>query len=84
MVTTRKKPTGKVEVEQDQDEPVSSPVLADAIVRIADAMHQLLRSGLNRKAIEVLVRHKSGVKGEDIAKVLDALTQLRDDYCRRT
>lgn len=74
-------PNGKVKVTQDPDNPVTKEVLAENIVKISEGMTKLLASGLNRKAIVVLLKHSTGLGGGEINSVLDGLQQLRTNYC---
>lgn len=62
---------------------VPSPdTLADAIIKIGGAMKQLTKSGLNRKAIVVLIKDQSGVPKCDIERVLNSLGSLADHYAK--
>jgi hypothetical protein len=67
---------------QQGDPPVEVPVLADAILKISKAAEDLVKSGLNRKAIIVLLMHKTHFGYGTIECVLDGLADLRKDYCR--
>ena len=62
------------------EEKVPTEVLAEAIVKISEGFLQLKRSGLNRRAIVVLVKDASGVGIYEIQKVLNALEDLRRMY----
>ena len=64
------------------DPPESKEILAEAIVRIGDAVVKLNQSGLNRKAIELLLYDATKVPKAQIRLVLDALPRLRSWYCR--
>jgi hypothetical protein len=70
----------KVVVQQDEDNPVEVPILAQSIVDISRAFKALQKSGLNRKAIVVLVAHASGEYHSTTNKILDALEQLEASY----
>lgn len=61
--------------------PIERAVLATAITDISNGVNALLKSGLNRQAIIVLVADKSKVSRRDIVTVLDALSSLKRDYC---
>ena len=67
-------------VVQQGEEKIETEVLAQAIVKISEGFLRLKRSGLNRRAIVVLVKDASGVGITDILKVLDALEDLRGMY----
>lgn len=72
-----------VVVKQDEEKPVSREVLADAIVKLADAAAALQKgSGLNRRAIVVLLHDASGVGKLEIRAVLDAMEDLKKNFCR--
>jgi hypothetical protein len=64
------------------DPPETPEVLAMAITDISDGMKRLLASGLNRKAIEVLLFDATHVPKRQITKVIDALGDMKRDYCR--
>ena len=70
-----------VVIRQDEEKPVPREVLADAIVRIADAFTGLRKSGLNRRAIIILVAASASRPRYIVTEVLDALESLRRDYC---
>lgn len=70
----------KVLITQDPESPVERAVLADAILGIEYAMKKLLKSGLNRHAIIVLVHDACNVGKTDIRAVLDSLETLAKDY----
>lgn len=64
------------------DPPETTEILADAIVRLSEAHEKLKSSGLNRKAIILLLNDATGVGKRDIATILDAMPRLRGWYCR--
>lgn len=76
------KPTAKVVVEQNPDAPIEKGVLAKAIIDISNAATALAKSGLNRKAIVLLIAHSSSQYQNTVARVLDALESLKKDYCQ--
>ena len=69
-----------LKVKQDEENPVSPEVLAQAIVDIAAGMSRLNASRLNRRAILVLLNDMSGVPKRDIDAVLNGLDSL-ESYC---
>lgn len=79
----------KTKVKQDPENPVQKEVLAEAIVEISKAMKKLLSSGLNRRAIVVLIKDsvpspgygKKSISKTDIINVLDAIEDLSRNYC---
>ena len=64
------------------DPPESTEMLADSIVRISDALTNLEASGVNRKAIVILIQAATKVSRRDIEAVLDAQKRLAGWYCR--
>ena len=70
-----------VVVEQVPEAPVETKVLAQAIVDISEAMKKLSRSGLNRKAIVILVAKDANQYQATVERVMDALENLRKTYC---
>lgn len=78
-MTTR---ASTVAVVQDPDKPVPREILAEALVRIGEAFVKLRASGLNRRAIVLLVSESSGQTRGAVGDVLDALESLSKDYCR--
>lgn len=75
---TKKNP---LSVKQDSEKPVGREVLATAIVRISEALHELKRSGINERAIVALVHDHSKLGKREVQIVLDSLAELRDHYC---
>ncbi len=55
--------------------------LADSIHRISAALEELRRSGLNEKAIIVLLVHKTKIGSRSIKTVIDAMRDLKKTYC---
>jgi broad specificity phosphatase PhoE len=55
--------------------------LADAIRKVSEGMQRLLRSGLNKNAVVVLLHDYCRVGKRDIEKVLDSLGKLEAAYC---
>lgn len=73
-------PKTKVTVVQDAEKPIEKPVLAQAIVDISKAAKALAASGLNRRAIVLLVSHSAAVPQGTVKAVLDSLESLTRDY----
>lgn len=71
----------KLVVAQVPDAPVEKTVLAKAIVDISAAMTALSKSGLNRRGIVILAAQSSKQPQYVVQDVLNALEQLRKDYC---
>ncbi len=55
--------------------------LADAIVDISKGMKKLYKSGLNHKAIVVLIADDTKLPRRDINAVLDSMDTLAETYC---
>jgi hypothetical protein len=70
----------QVVITQDELKPITKEVLAKSIVDISAALHQLRQSGLNRRAVVVLVRHITGLSSGTVNAVLDSLENLKHDY----
>ena len=69
-----------MQVQQNPEKPVEETVLAEHIVRISDALASLLKSGLNRDAIILLLRDRTRISKRDIEKVLKGLQDLKTAY----
>ncbi len=74
--------TEKIKVVKNAEKPEPTEVLAEAIVRIGSAMDKLKASGLNEKAILVLVHDACKVPKREIKLVFESLRKLRGWYCR--
>ena len=72
--------TMKVTLKQDPQAPIAKEVLAKAIVDISAAFNALKKSGLNRRAVVVLVAQSSKQPQYVVSNVLDALETLKRDY----
>lgn len=70
-------------VKQDEEQPVAKEVLAASIIHIGNATSKLLASGINMKAIVVLLHDHLNAKvtKTDIRAVLNALPELEHAYC---
>lgn len=64
------------------DPPETKEILAEAIVRISDALVALQASGVNERAIIILVQADTGLAQHVIRSVFSALRQLKARYCR--
>lgn len=64
------------------DPPETTEILAEAITRISDGFERLKESGLNERAIVVLIQAETRLAQRDIRTVLKALRQLKGWYCR--
>ena len=70
----------KVIVAQDSSVPVPAEILAASIVRIGDAADRLMKSGLNRRAIILLLSASAKVGRPVVEAVLDAMLDLKSTY----
>lgn len=62
--------------------PESKEILAEAIVSIGQAAEKLMASGINKKAVIILLQAQTKLSQRDIRLVLDSLPQLERWYCR--
>jgi hypothetical protein len=65
------------------DPPETKEILAEAIVSIGNAAKKLQASGLNKRAIVILLQAETKLPQRDITTVLDALPRLEGWYCRK-
>lgn len=81
----------EMKIKQQEGEPeVAKEILAQAIIRMSDALVSLKKSGINEKAIIVLVHDaipgnysgKKVIGKRDIKAVFDALAELKERYTR--
>lgn len=63
--------------------PPCADTLAEAVVRVSAGFVRLQASGLNRKAIVVLLNDCTGVGKRDIERVLQGLGYLSTAYCKK-
>lgn len=71
-----------VDVVLDEDEPENIKVIAASIIKISDGFAKLIESGLNERALVVLIKDHTGVAQYEIKKVLDCLPRLKEIYCK--
>lgn len=71
-----------IKVKKNEGSPESKEILAEAIIRIGDSFKALQDSGLNERAIVLLVSDASRVNRTEVIEVLKALRTLRGYYCR--
>ena len=72
-----------IKIKKSESKPESKEILAEAIVRIGQALKNLDKNGLNRHAIEVLIQYETKISFRDIKDVLNALGRLEGWYCRK-
>lgn len=71
-----------IKVKKNEGAPESKEILAEAIVKIGAAAEALAKSGINRRAIVVLLHWETKVPMRDITSILDGLNRLKGWYCR--
>lgn len=64
------------------DPPETTEILAEAIVRLGDSVRKLDASGLNHKAIVILLQDATKLPRRDIESILTAIPRLKSWYCR--
>lgn len=69
-----------VTVKQDDLVPVEREVLAQAIVNISKSFDRLIKSGLNRRAIIILIASETKLGLGQIENVLCSLERLAHNY----
>lgn len=72
----------EVRVQKSAENPEPTIILAEAVTKISDGMTSLLTSGLNKKAIVILLQAETGLGKGTISTVLDALPRLKGWYCK--
>lgn len=82
LSSTSGAPAGRPEPDVDNRDADGAETLAEAIKAISKGLRRLESSGLNRRAITVLVAHHSKVSHRNIEKVLDSLDKLAATYTR--
>lgn len=73
--------TKRVKIKKSEP-PESTEILAEAIVNIGNATKKMMSSGMNKKAIIVLIHDKTKLPKSTITTVLDSLPQLERWYCK--
>ena len=63
--------------------PIEKVMLAKAIVDASTSMKKLLASGLNTRAIRLLVADDSGVNQTQVKAVMESLSVLESRYCEQ-
>lgn len=64
------------------DPPETTEILAESIVRLGEALAKLNQSGLNHRAIVLLLHDATKVRKSDIETILQAIPRLKSWYCR--
>jgi len=72
-----------VKVVQDETAPVEREVLARAIVNISNSFTRLLKSGMNKRAVTILIAYDTKLGIGQIENVLGSLERLAQNYTTR-
>lgn len=72
-----------VKIIQDPETPVEREVLAQAIVNISKSFERLLRSGVNRRAVVILIAYDTKLGIGQIENILGSLDRLAQNYTTR-
>ena len=84
----------RIKVIKNEENPESTPVLADAIIKISEALEKLSKSDLNERAIIVLTidacrpiikvgYSKRKPTYKEVKAIIDGLRQLRAWYLKK-
>ena len=71
----------EVKVVLDAEQPEPTEVIAASIIKISDGFGKLIKGGLNRRALLVLIKDHTNVPMHEVGLVLDALPKLKEIYC---
>ena len=71
-----------IKVVKNAENPESTEILAEAIIRIGENFEKLQKSGINREAIVVLIHDMTKLPKRDIGLVLNSLAKMKGWYCR--
>lgn len=71
----------EVKVIVDAEQPEPTEVIAASIIKISDGFAKLLKGGLNRRALLVLIKDNTNVPMHEVSRVLDCLPRLKEIYC---
>lgn len=73
----------KLNVVQDEENPIPVEVLAKAVTDIAAGIKRLNSTPLNRRALVVLIAAQTSVARDTVSRVLDGLDQLEAAYIKK-
>lgn len=73
--------TARVKVKKSEP-PETKEILAEAIISLGKAANKLQASGINKKAVIILLQAHTKLPQRDIKLILDSLPQLERWYCR--
>lgn len=74
-------------IKQNEEKPIATEILAEAIVTVAAGMRRMLNGPLGQNALVLLVQDACGGRGaisqEDVKKVLHGAARLEELYVRQ-
>ncbi len=76
----------RIKIKKDEENPEPMELLAKSIIQVSDGFEKILDSGLNQKAIVVLLQHGIGtgnITQQQIILVLDNLPRLKSWYIKK-
>lgn len=73
-----------VVVTRSEEQPEPLELIAAAVIKLADGIDKMKRSGLSNRAIQILLHDVTKVPLRDIEKVLEAGPKLRGWMLRET
>ena len=77
------KKSTEVNIVLDQEKPEPTEIIAASIIKISAGFDKLMKGGLNRRALVVLIKDHTNVPQYAIEKVLDCLPRLQELYCHK-
>ena len=85
-------PTKTITIKTDEENPESVEIIADAIIKIADAFDKIEKSKLQRRALILLIQDNCGAVGQrfnkkkpnatQINEILDSIATLKKAYIK--
>ena len=75
-----------IKIKKTEEQPESTEVLADSIIKISEGFEKLLKSGLNERAYTVLLQDAIGatyISKSQIRLVIENLPRLRAWYIKK-
>lgn len=80
--------TNNIKVIKNTENPETPEILAEALIKIGDAMERLCqKGGLDDDAISALIVNMKGMQGKigknDVRLVMDGLSRLKSYYIRK-
>lgn len=87
-MTTTKKPVKtkdqKVTIKVNEEAPETLEIIADSIIRVADAFEKIKRGRLSQRALIILIKDACGsaVNFSEIEIILNTIPKLKDKFIR--